>query len=66
MNLSNNQARKKVIPRGQRWEVPLLDSHPQDSRKEQGEDWLEIGKSHIICTDYIEHINKVKLTLQNM
>ena len=54
------------MPRGQRWEVPLLDSHPQDSRKEQGEDWLEIGKSHIICTDYIEHINKVKLTLQNM
>ena len=41
-------------------------SHRQDSRKEQGEDWLEIGKSHIICTDYIEPINKVKLTLQNM
>ena len=41
-------------------------SHLQDSRKKQGEDWLEIGKSHIICIDYIEHINKVKLILQNV
>lgn len=66
MNLFNSRLRKKSCVQRAKGGRFNFSNSSLGFKKGSGENLLEIRKRHIICTDYIEHINKVKLTLQNM